>query len=115
VLAGLDTSDVQRHLAKFDENKAERKMMDAILAEVRALSDVTIMLNKQANYWSPQVDNLVNFYGYKNYVTYKGKPVAEEDADLFYGGDNSLLEKNYSRKNTRRKDATHCLITLFSV
>lgn len=90
VLAGLTPEDVQRHLATFDQNKAEKKMMDDILAKIRALSDVTIMLNKQANYWSPQVDNLVDFYGYKNYVTYKGKPVEKEDADLFYGGENKL-------------------------
>jgi hypothetical protein len=90
VLAGLTPEDVQRHIATFDQNKAERKMMDDILTQVRALSDVTIMLNKQANYWSPQVDNLVDFYGYENYVTYKGKPVVAEDADLFYGGENKL-------------------------
>lgn len=97
VLAGLTPEDVKRHLAAFDQNKAERKMMDSILAELRALSDVTIMLNKQANYWSPQVDNLVDFYGYKNYVTYKGKPAREEDADLFYGGDH-MLGKEYQKK-----------------
>ena len=101
VLAGLETSDVQRHLAKFDENKAEKKMMDDILAELRALSDVTIMLNKQANYWSPQVDNLVDFYGYKNYVTYKGKPIEKEDADLFYGGDNRLGRELQQREYTQ--------------
>lgn len=101
VLSGLETSDVQRHLAKFDENKAEKKMMDDILAELRALSDVTIMLNKQANYWSPQVDNLVDFYGYKNYVTYKGKPIEKEDADLFYGGDNRLGRELQQREYTQ--------------
>jgi hypothetical protein len=101
VLAGLETSDVQRHLATFNENKAEKKMMDDILAELRALSDVTIMLNKQANYWSPQVDNLVDFYGYKNYVTYKGKPVEKEDADLFYGGDNRLGKELQQREYTQ--------------
>ena len=101
VLAGLETDDVQRHLATFDQNKAEKKMMDDVLAELRALSDVTIMLNKQANYWSPQVDNLVDFYGYKNYVTYKGKPVEKEDADLFYGGDNRLGKELQQREYTQ--------------
>jgi hypothetical protein len=90
VLAGLAPEDVKKHLDFFDQNKAEKKMMDEILGEVRAVSDAAIMLNKQANYWSPQVDNLVDFYGYTNYVTYKGKPVEKEDADLFYGGDQSL-------------------------
>lgn len=90
VLGSLSPDDVKRHIEFFDQNKAERKMMDDILTEVRALSDVAIMLNKQANYWSPQVDNLVDFYGYKNYVTYKGKPIEKEDENLFYGGENVL-------------------------
>jgi hypothetical protein len=102
VLAKLMPGDVKKHIDYFSQNKAEKKMMDDILAEVRALSDVAIMLNKQANYWSPQVDNLVDFYGYKNYVTYKGKPIVDEDADLFYGGEQKLgrelQEKPYAQE-----------------
>jgi hypothetical protein len=101
VLAGLEPADVQRHLATFDQNKAEKKMMDDVLAKLRELSEVTIMLNKQANYWSPQVDNLVDFYGYKNYVTYKGKPVEDKDADLFYGGEQALGRELQQKEYTQ--------------
>jgi hypothetical protein len=101
VLAGLEPVDVQKHLAYFDQNKAEKKMMDDVLANLRQLSEVTIMLNKQANYWSPQVDNLVDFYGYKNYVTYKGKPVEDKDADLFYGGEQALGRELQQKEYTQ--------------
>ena len=101
VLAGLTPEDVKNHLATFNQNKAEKKMMDDILKELRALSDVTIMLNKQANYWSPQVDNLVDFYGYQNYVTYKGKPVEKDDAELFYGGENRLGKELQQKEYTQ--------------
>jgi hypothetical protein len=101
VLAGLEPVDVQKHLAYFDQNKAEKKMMDDVLANLRKLSEVTIMLNKQANYWSPQVDNLVDFYGYKNYVTYKGKPVEDKDADLFYGGEQALGRELQQKEYTQ--------------
>ena len=101
VLAGLMPEDVKKHIDYFNQNKTEKKMMDDILAEVRALSDVTIMLNKQANYWSPQVDNLVDFYGYKNYVTYKGKPIVDEDADLFYGGEQKLGRELQQKEYTQ--------------
>lgn len=101
VLAGLMPEDIKKHLDYFNQNKTEKKMMDDILAEVRALSDVTIMLNKQANYWSPQVDNLVDFYGYKNYVTYKGKPIVDEDADLFYGGEQKLGRELQQKEYTQ--------------
>ena len=102
VLGGLTPADIKNHMDSFNKNPDQKRMMDAILKEVRELSDVTIMLNKQANYWSPQVDNLVNFYGYKNYVTFKGKPEREEDANLFYGGDQplgrELQQKEYTRE-----------------
>jgi hypothetical protein len=101
VLAKLEPADVQRHLATFDQNKAEKKMMDDVLAKLHELSEVTIMLNKQANYWSPQVDNLVDFYGYKNYVTYKGKPVEDKDADLFYGGEQALGRELQQKEYTQ--------------
>jgi hypothetical protein len=101
VLAGLTPADVKNHIDNFNKNPEQKKIMDAVLKEVRELSDVTIMLNKQANYWSPQVDNLVNFYGYENYVTYKGKPVQEEDADLFYGGEQRLGKELQQREYTQ--------------
>ncbi len=101
VLGGLTPADIKNHMDSFNKNPDQKRMMDAILKEVRELSDVTIMLNKQANYWSPQVDNLVNFYGYKNYVTFKGKPEREEDADLFYGGDQRLGKELQQKEYTR--------------
>jgi hypothetical protein len=101
VLGGLTPADIKNHMDSFNKNPDQKRMMDAILKEVRELSDVTIMLNKQANYWSPQVDNLVNFYGYKNYVTFKGKPEREEDADLFYGGDQPLGKELQQKEYTR--------------
>jgi hypothetical protein len=101
VLGGLTPADVKNHIDNFNKNPEQKKIMDAILKEVRELSDVTIMLNKQANYWSPQVDNLVNFYGYENYVTYKGKPEKEEDADLFYGGEQRLGKELQQKEFTQ--------------
>jgi len=101
VLAGLTPADVKNHIDNFNKNPEQKKIMDAVLKQVRELSDVTIMLNKQANYWSPQVDNLVNFYGYENYVTYKGKPMQEEDADLFYGGEQRLGKELQQREYTQ--------------
>ena len=70
---------------------------------IKALDEVkgnAQYLDKQANYWSPQVSNIVEFYGYQNYMPFKGKykdesMVNEDDGALELGGtsyDTSLTE-----------------------
>lgn len=84
VVGELTPKDVKRHLDYFAKDK-NKDLMDKILKEMSDLSKKTIELNKEANYWSPQVSNLTNFYGYENYVPYKGKLVNDKDKNLFLG------------------------------
>lgn len=84
VVGELTPKDVKRHLDYFAKDK-NKDLMDKILKEMSNLSKKTIELNKEANYWSPQVSNLTNFYGYENYVPYKGKLVNDKDKNLFLG------------------------------
>jgi hypothetical protein len=93
VVGELTPKDVKRHLDYFAKDK-NKDLMDKILKEMSALSKKTIELNKDANYWSPQVSNLTNFYGYENYVPYKGKLVNEKDKNLFLG---EYLGKEYQQ------------------
>jgi hypothetical protein len=93
VVGNLTPKDVKRHLDYFAKDK-NKDLMDKILKEMSALSKKTIELNKEANYWSPQVSNLTNFYGYENYVPYKGKLVNEKDKNLFLG---EYLGKEYQQ------------------
>jgi hypothetical protein len=42
--------------------------------KLKKIQDTTVVLNRKANYFSNPVHNLVDFYGYKNYFSFKGKP-----------------------------------------
>jgi hypothetical protein len=53
--------------------------LEKVWRSLKAVQDKTIDLNKQARYWSTPVDNLVKFYGYKNYVPFKGDPNSNAD------------------------------------
>ena len=50
------------------------EQVKAVREALQALQKKTQDLNKQANYWSKPVQNIVDFYGYKDYVPFKGRP-----------------------------------------
>lgn len=52
---------------------------------LKKVHDGTTALNKQANYWTQPVSNFVEFYGYKNYVPFKGRPEPRAGANEEYG------------------------------
>jgi hypothetical protein len=45
---------------------------------MKDLHEATIEMNKESNYWSKPVNNLKNFYGFKNYVPLKGLNLSSE-------------------------------------
>lgn len=94
VVAEMNPEERAVHMKYFSKDKPAKDLMDKIFKDLSKLSEKTKTLNKEANYWSPQVDNLVAFYGYKNYVPYKGKALVneKEDKDLFVG---EYLGKEY--------------------
>ena len=60
----------EQYEAESPENKAR---VDKIFQQVKKLQDATTEMSRAANYWSPQVDNISAFYGWKHYITFKGK------------------------------------------
>lgn len=93
VVGNLTPETVKGYLEEANKDK-NKDLMDKILKEMSDLSKKTIELNKEANYWSPQVSNLTNFYGYENYVPYKGKLINDKDKNLFLG---EYLGKEYQQ------------------
>jgi hypothetical protein len=64
-------------------------LLKQMMASLEQVQDNTITLNRESNYWSPPVDNFKNFYGFKNYVPFKGRPdslVSEGDERFELGG-----------------------------
>ena len=50
-----------------------RDAIDAIRKTIKELQAETNELNKEANYWSRPVQNIVDFYGFENYIPFKGR------------------------------------------
>ena len=67
---------------KNDPNSA---MVNEIMKALEKVHNGTTDLNKQANYWTQPVSNYVDFYGYKNYVPFKGRPEPRTGANEEYG------------------------------
>jgi hypothetical protein len=82
VVGQLTADRVARFKQYFNAEK-NSALIKEVYSELNKLSEATIELNKQANYWSPQVTNLKAFYNYKYYAPFKGKPLTNEDKELF--------------------------------
>lgn len=55
------------------ESQDVKDAIDAIRKAIKELQAETNELNKEANYWSRPVQNIVDFYGFENYVPFKGR------------------------------------------
>ena len=77
VIASRTSQDIARMRRLFDKKEHEKEI-DRVVKAVKDLQDMTAELNKKANYWSAPVQNIVDFYGYDNYVPFKGRPGATQ-------------------------------------
>jgi len=82
---GLEQSEValrEQQLADMQRNNpAEYNAIQAIYKTMRELHKTTTELNREGNYWSTPVSNLVGLYGFKNYMPFKGKDRGKKQAD----------------------------------
>ncbi|NBW18512.1 MAG: hypothetical protein EBR82_62125, partial [Caulobacteraceae bacterium] len=53
------------------DNKAKA---DKLIELLQKIEGTTIKVNQKSNYFSPPVQNLVDFYGFKHYFPFKGRP-----------------------------------------
>jgi len=62
---------------------------DKLIDVLQKIEQTTIDLNKKSNYFSPPVQNLVDFYDFKFYFPFKGRPATgPADYQLDYFGQN---------------------------
>lgn len=73
VIAGRSPQEMQAFRNTLD-TKADKAEIDAVSDALRKVHKQTIALNKEANYWSEPVANIVDFYGFNDYVPFKGRP-----------------------------------------
>ena len=76
-----DLSAAERDMVLDHLNKDSHKVvLDEMFKKVQDHLEETIRLNSESGYWSEPVDKIKAFYGWKNYVPYKG-PVVAKNAD----------------------------------
>jgi hypothetical protein len=71
-----ELADVKKDYAK---HKSEA---DPVLDKIKQLNKVTLELNKESNYLSQYAENWINFYGWENYIPFKGKAEKDSDSDF---------------------------------
>jgi len=79
-VAGFSPDQIKSARAEYNKNKADA---DVILKEIKELNKSVIALNEKSNYLSKYAKNYFMFYGYENYVPFKGKHFNEDKADIF--------------------------------
>lgn len=73
VIGQRSAADIARITSLLDTAESAKEIQ-AVADTVQKVHEVTIDLNKEANYWSRPVANVVYFYGFKHYVPFKGRP-----------------------------------------
>lgn len=71
VVGGFKAGEVATVLDSI-KNSPHQAELNAYFKAIEELNEVVIELDRKANYWNPAVDGVRWFYGYKNYVPYKG-------------------------------------------
>ena len=79
-VAGYSPDQIKAATAEYNKNKAA---VDKVLDKLKAVNDAVIELNEMANYMSAYAKNYIMFYGFNNYVPFKGKNFNEDKADIF--------------------------------
>jgi hypothetical protein len=65
------------------DNAEFKSQIDAVEKALQVVHQKTIDLNKEANYWSRPVANIVDFYGFEHYIPFKGRPGMRLTDDSF--------------------------------
>jgi hypothetical protein len=58
-----------------------RALVDQVRDDLAAVHELNKNLNRRANYWTDKVDRVVESYGWKNYVPFKGSAKADKSFD----------------------------------
>jgi hypothetical protein len=106
---GLSPAAVAERLENY-KNESAKAEIDEVIKYMKELHVTTIMLNKEANYWSQPVSNRVAFYGFENYVPLKGVAKhSAEDEMLDFDGNlmGSELADTAGKKGKELQDIPH--------
>jgi hypothetical protein len=101
--------------AEYARELAANPSLKALETALKELNENTIMLDKEANYWTEQVDNYKEFYAYKHYVPFKGNKIGKNDGKYSQsGGHETALVKNQLGFEGSIKDSSNSIEQMFA-
>ena len=81
VIARRTSEEIQQRLADLDNDPYKAQIMN-VIKSLKPLQEATMELNKKGGFWNDQVDGIVAFYGFDNYVPFKGKPESQSTTNV---------------------------------
>ena len=78
---GVEPTAIKKRIEQYN-NSPHKAEIDKVLADVKALNNGVVNLNKESNYFSNPVSNRVNFYGFEHYAPFKGKNSFKTDSEV---------------------------------
>lgn len=96
--------DLEALREEYEGLDAEQKqLVDQVRVDLNALHELNKNLNRRANYWTDKVDRVVESYGWKNYVPFKGSPRADKTLDTdteYLSGELSQVAESFEGRRT---------------
>lgn len=77
--------------------------VDQVFNDLDALHELNKNLNRRANYWTDKVDRVIESYGWKHYIPFKGSPKSDKtfDTDTEYlSGELSETPQSFEGRRT---------------
>jgi len=90
--------------------------VDKLFSKLRRIDSITRTLNREANFYSDPVANIVDWYNFKNYFSFKGKPdVGPKDYQLdpFAQAFSGELQDKQEAFDGRISDADNPIVNFF--
>lgn len=104
-------------ITRMLDTAENKEAIDRVAKAMRAVSDKTIELNKQANYFSQPSANIIDFYGFNNYIPFKGRPGATQvDEELEIGSKRigGELQEGQDRMEGRLSESENSILQVLA-
>ena len=115
VVGGLSPEKIEsfkQSLLNQDNVKPYLDTFKTISENIQTLNKNNVELNKIGNFWTAPVDNWATFYGFENYVPFKGKPDTEVEDSRYDPSKKMLvgLQESVDGMSGRESDSDNIVI-----
>lgn len=115
VVGGLSPEKIEsfkQSLLNQDNVKPYLDTFKTISENIQTLNKNNVELNKIGNFWTAPVDNWATFYGFENYVPFKGKPDTETEDSRYDPSKKMLvgLQESVDGMSGRESDSDNIVI-----